>query len=135
VKRTNGDGTFSFLWKETGGPPVLAPNRKGFGSTILLDGAKQFASHAALNYEPDGLRYELRPARRLATYSLAGDAFDYTTQFRALLGDIAEVLGHDLENDLQMPPYEMREDFVEGTLRFGSTRFGSTMNIRSATLR
>lgn len=60
VKRANGNGTFSFLWKEIGGPPVSAPNHEGFGSTILLDGSKQFASHVALNYAPDGLRYELR---------------------------------------------------------------------------
>jgi PAS domain S-box-containing protein len=60
VKRANGDGTFSFVWKEAGGPPVSAPNRKGFGSVILVDGAKQFASHVALNYEPVGLRYEFQ---------------------------------------------------------------------------
>lgn len=60
VRRANGDGTFAFLWKETGGPTVSAPKRKGFGSAILLDGAKQFGAHVALNYEPEGLRYELR---------------------------------------------------------------------------
>jgi hypothetical protein len=49
-----------------------------------------------------------------------GDAFDYTTPFRALLGDIVEALGQDRQNDLQLPPYEIGEDFVEGTLRFGS---------------
>jgi hypothetical protein len=51
----------------------------------------------------------------------AGETFDYTTPFRALLGDIAEALGQDRQNDLQLPPYEVGEDFVEGTLRFGST--------------
>jgi hypothetical protein len=50
-----------------------------------------------------------------------GDAFDYTTPFRALLSDIAEALGQDPQNDLELPPYEVWEDFVEGTLRFGST--------------
>ena len=39
---------------------VLAPERKGFGSTILLDGAKQFGAKVSLNYEPKGLHYELR---------------------------------------------------------------------------
>jgi hypothetical protein len=53
----NGDGTFSLLWKEIGGPPVSGPNREGFGSTILLDGSKQFASpwhhsHAAKTDDP-----------------------------------------------------------------------------------
>jgi hypothetical protein len=51
----------------------------------------------------------------------AGAAFDYTTPFRALLGDIAEALGQNRQNDLWLPPYEVGEDFVEGTLRFGST--------------
>ena len=60
VRRADGGKTFTFLWKEIGGPTVSAPKRKGFGSTILLDGAKQFGAHVALNYEPDGLQYELR---------------------------------------------------------------------------
>jgi hypothetical protein len=50
-----------------------------------------------------------------------GDVFDYTTPFRALLSDIAKALGQDPQNDLELPPYEGWEDFVEGTLRFGST--------------
>ena len=54
------DGTFSFLWKESGGPPVSPPKHKGFGSSILLDSAKQFGPHVALDYEADGLRYEVR---------------------------------------------------------------------------
>src|SRR4029077_12725666 len=51
----------------------------------------------------------------------AGEAFDYTTPFRAVLGEMAEALGQDRRNDLQLPPYETGEDFVEGTLQFGST--------------
>jgi PAS domain S-box-containing protein len=57
IKRVNGDGTLSFVWKETGGPRVVVPKRKGFGSTILLDTAKQFAEHVEMEFEPDGLRY------------------------------------------------------------------------------
>jgi PAS domain S-box-containing protein len=60
IKRANGDGTFLFEWKETGGPKVLQPSRKGFGSTILLDVAKQLAEHVMLEYESDGLRYAAR---------------------------------------------------------------------------
>jgi two-component system CheB/CheR fusion protein len=54
------EGTFSFVWKETGGPAVSPPTRKGFGSTILLESAKQFGRHVSLDYEPDGIRYEVR---------------------------------------------------------------------------
>jgi two-component sensor histidine kinase len=57
--RLNG-GTFSFAWRETGGPPVTAPTRKGFGSVILLDSAKQFSRNVALDYTRQGLRYELQ---------------------------------------------------------------------------
>jgi PAS domain S-box-containing protein len=60
LKRAASASTFSFLWKETCGPKVSAPKRKGFGSVILLEGAQQFAEHVALEYEPDGLRYEAR---------------------------------------------------------------------------
>jgi two-component sensor histidine kinase len=60
VDRANGDGTFSFTWKETGGPRVSTPKRKGFGTAILIDVAKQFGEHINLSYDPEGLRYELR---------------------------------------------------------------------------
>ncbi|MBR0869971.1 hypothetical protein JQ633_06350 [Bradyrhizobium tropiciagri] len=49
----------------------------------------------------------------------AGNAFDYTTPFRAILGDIATALGQVRQDDLRLPAYEDHEDFVEGTLRFG----------------
>jgi two-component sensor histidine kinase len=39
---------------------VLAPQRKGFGSVILIDGAMRFGRHVVLDYEPDGLKYEVR---------------------------------------------------------------------------
>ena len=60
VRRMNGDGVFSFLWKESGGPRVSAPKRTGFGSNILLDAAKHFGQHVALDYNPQGLRYEIQ---------------------------------------------------------------------------
>jgi PAS domain S-box-containing protein len=59
VERAKG-ATLSFLWKETGGPKVSPPKRKGFGSVILLEGARQFAEHIALEFESDGLRYAAR---------------------------------------------------------------------------
>ncbi len=60
IDRLNGGGTFSFAWTETGGPPVTGPTRKGFGSVILLDSAKQFGHSVVLDYAPRGLRYELQ---------------------------------------------------------------------------
>ena len=51
---------FSFLWKESGGPMVSGPKRKGFGSSILLDAAKHFGQHVALDYDPQGLRFQIQ---------------------------------------------------------------------------
>jgi len=59
IERLNGSGTFSFAWRETGGPPVAVPNRKGFGSIILVESAKQFAHSVELDFAPQGLRYDL----------------------------------------------------------------------------
>jgi two-component sensor histidine kinase len=60
LERVNGESLFQWSWTESGGPPVSKPRRKGFGSLILLDGAKQFGRHVALNFEREGLRYELQ---------------------------------------------------------------------------
>ncbi len=68
VERTCDPATFSFGWKESGGPAVSNPTRRGFGSVILMDGAKQFADQVDLDYEPDELRYAVRfPLNAIAT--------------------------------------------------------------------
>lgn len=58
--RRDGGGTFSFVWTETGGPPVTAPTRKGFGTVILVDSAEQSGHSVVLDYAPQGMRYELQ---------------------------------------------------------------------------
>ena len=47
---------FSFSWQESGGPPVTAPERNGFGTTLLKSA---FGSDATprLEYAPQGLHY------------------------------------------------------------------------------
>jgi two-component sensor histidine kinase len=45
-KRLNGIDQFSFSWTESDGPAVSPPRRKGFGSSILLDAAKQLGTAA-----------------------------------------------------------------------------------------
>jgi PAS domain S-box-containing protein len=60
IDRLNGGGTFRFVWRETGGPAVTKPTRRGFGSVILLDSAKQFGQSVELDYAPRGLSYELQ---------------------------------------------------------------------------
>ena len=58
LERSNGADAFFFLWKETGGPNVSPPTRKGFGSAILLESAGHFG-HATVNYLPEGLIYQI----------------------------------------------------------------------------
>jgi two-component sensor histidine kinase len=58
IDRYDGAGSFVFSWKETGGPRVAQPTRRGFGSAILLEGAEQFGT-VAMRYLPDGLIYQL----------------------------------------------------------------------------
>jgi two-component sensor histidine kinase len=60
TEQINGAALFRFLWSEHGGPPVLVPSRKGFGTAILIDAAKQVAQDVSVNYDPNGLRYELQ---------------------------------------------------------------------------
>jgi PAS domain S-box-containing protein len=59
VNGKGAENAFSFRWLESGGPPTKAPIRKGFGSSILVDAAKGFGTHAALDYKPEGISYEL----------------------------------------------------------------------------
>jgi PAS domain-containing protein len=61
VEMLESDGrSFTFVWQERGGPEVVPPTRRGFGSTILQDLARGFASGVYMDYAPDGFRYELR---------------------------------------------------------------------------
>jgi PAS domain S-box-containing protein len=60
IDRLNGGGTFTFVWRETGGPAVTKPSRRGFGSVILLDSAKHFGQTVELDYRPRGLCYGLQ---------------------------------------------------------------------------
>jgi PAS domain S-box-containing protein len=54
----NKDRKLKLSWRETGGPPVAAPPRKGFGSLLIEQG---FAGHGetCVDFRPDGLRWSL----------------------------------------------------------------------------
>jgi len=54
------EGQFLFVWRESGGPLVAPPTRKGFGSAILVEVAKQFSKDVQVKYEPTGLIYQLQ---------------------------------------------------------------------------
>lgn len=45
-----------FEWRESGGPPVVAPDRKGFGSRLIEQSlAAEFGGEVVVSYDPAGL--------------------------------------------------------------------------------
>jgi two-component sensor histidine kinase len=63
--RPGTEDDFHFSWVETGGPSVMAPARKGFGSRIIERVlAQDFSGQAALIHDPSGLRCELSTQMR-----------------------------------------------------------------------
>lgn len=49
----------------------------------------------------------------------AGAPFGYSTPFREMLANIADVLSQDAPTSIELPAYQDYEDFVEGKLQFG----------------
>jgi two-component sensor histidine kinase len=55
------DDEFSFRWREQGGPPVLLPTRRGFGSRILERAlATELGARAEMIFLPEGLNFSLQ---------------------------------------------------------------------------
>jgi two-component sensor histidine kinase len=60
--RPVGDGAdrVQLTWRETGGPAVTAPERKGFGTTLIQRGLTgQLGGSANIEFAPTGLRCTL----------------------------------------------------------------------------
>jgi len=57
VLHANGSETLQFVWKETGGPTVTAPTKRGFGSRLIESTLKaDFGENARIEYLSDGVR-------------------------------------------------------------------------------
>jgi two-component sensor histidine kinase/CHASE1-domain containing sensor protein len=51
---------FKMTWRETGGPPVSAPSRRGFGELLVRRIApRDVAGRSTVNYSSEGFQYEL----------------------------------------------------------------------------
>jgi two-component sensor histidine kinase len=57
----NSDRKVKLSWRETGGPPVTAPQRKGFGS-VLIEQSVVGYGETFIDFRPDGLRRSLELA-------------------------------------------------------------------------
>jgi len=55
------DGEVSLVWRESGGPLVAPPSRKGFGTEVVEWAvARAVAGRVLLSFPPEGLTWELR---------------------------------------------------------------------------
>ncbi|TWF49828.1 HWE histidine kinase domain-containing protein [Neorhizobium alkalisoli] len=62
------DGGLVFEWQERGGPPVVPPSRKGFGTTIIGRSVPyDLGGQATIDYAPSGVRARFQiPARHVS---------------------------------------------------------------------
>ena len=51
--------TLEFRWSERGGPPVIAPERRGFGSTLMEEGMAGDGARVVADYASEGLNWSL----------------------------------------------------------------------------
>lgn len=55
------EGEFALTWDETGGPPVSAPTRSGFGSKLIERAlSSAVKGTGVVDYRPEGIHFELR---------------------------------------------------------------------------
>lgn len=55
------EGSLEFVWRESGGPPVVAPSRRGFGSRLIERGiAGSIGGEVQLDYPTEGVVCRLR---------------------------------------------------------------------------
>ncbi|MET0546098.1 MAG: sensor histidine kinase [Caulobacterales bacterium] len=61
------DEALDFVWRESGGPAVTTPTRRGFGSSLIINNlAAAFAGDVDLKFNPGGVECRLRAAKTRA---------------------------------------------------------------------
>lgn len=56
VDRASDPAVVEIVWQERGGPPVVAPTRRGFGANLLERGlARELGGSVEMKFEPEGL--------------------------------------------------------------------------------
>lgn len=72
--RVRGEGAearFHLDWRESGGPPVASPTRRGFGTTLIERSLRSsFGGTAGIDYRPDGLVFAMDA--RMADSAITG---------------------------------------------------------------
>jgi two-component sensor histidine kinase len=54
-QRVGSQRGFKLSWEESGGPPVTAPEKKGFGSFLIERALKDEVDRASFEFQPQGL--------------------------------------------------------------------------------
>jgi PAS domain S-box-containing protein len=57
---TGRDAFLAMSWREFGGPPVIRPERKGFGTRLMENLSYDLGGETTLDYAPDGIVWQLR---------------------------------------------------------------------------
>jgi len=74
------EDAFKFLWRETGGPTVTKPTRRGFGLGLLSDALGQFKGMSETVFVPTGLVCKIRATRPRSALNPALGAGDAGTE-------------------------------------------------------
>ncbi len=66
------DDALHLRWIERGGPPVVAPSKRGFGTTLIEQSAKGQGGDARMHCEADGITWDITlPLRGQTGFSIA----------------------------------------------------------------
>jgi len=58
---------FEMRWKEAGGPPVVEPARRGFGTKLIQMLGTSLRGKAEIDFHPTGLEFLVRTSREALT--------------------------------------------------------------------
>lgn len=66
ASQADGDAVIELVWQEMGGPTVVSPSHKGFGSKLVEGSlARDLGGKGVLDYQPGGLRWTLAARRHV----------------------------------------------------------------------
>jgi len=81
VRWSYSDPWVDFEWRESDGPPVAMPNRRGFGTRLFLRALDQFGGHVDANFAPTGLVCKFRVSLTDTSPSIVPPAPSAATAF------------------------------------------------------
>jgi two-component sensor histidine kinase len=77
------DARLNIEWRESGGPAVVAPTHRGFGTRLLSRALEQFGGDVDANFATTGLVCKLSLVLQESSPSIAADVVDKPNVFAA----------------------------------------------------